>query len=103
MALGLGRRAAAEGRTRLVNHRVRPTPVEQMRERLEVARDRGTGFQQAWIHALRNITFPSRHSEAQPWRDALDETIDEWRAAYLGEAPSPFGAACGALALSVAA
>jgi hypothetical protein len=78
--------------------RVRPTPVEQMRERLEVARGRRTRFEQAWAHAMRTITFPSDWAEAQAWRDVLNATVDEWRAAYLGESPSPFGSACGLLA-----
>jgi hypothetical protein len=74
-----------------------------MRLRLEVAKRRHTPFQQAWIHALRNIKFPSTWDEARGWREALDSTADEWRRAYLGEEPSPIGEACGVLAFASAA
>lgn len=81
-----------------MTQRVCPTPVEQMRERLEVTRGRRTRFEQAWSYALRTITYPSDWGEAMAWRDVLDATVDEWRRAYLAEPPSPFGSACGVLA-----
>ena len=85
-----------------MNHRVRPTPVEQMRERLEVARGRRTPFERAWPHALRTIDYPKDWRESREWRAVLNDTVTEWRAAYLGEEASPMGSACGTLALAAA-
>lgn len=71
-----------------------PPPPEQMRARLEVARRRGTPFARAWAHAMREIHFVGDWDGRRLWREALEATVDEWRAAYLREPPVIPGVAC---------
>lgn len=53
------------------------------RERLAAARAAGSSFDAAWADALADVA-------AREWRDALEATRAEWRAAYEGTpAPAP--------------
>ena len=57
-------------------------PVERLRRELHAQRDAHVPFETAWPLAVARIG-----PALDPWREALDFALAEWRAAYLGEAP----------------
>lgn len=78
-----------------------PPPPEQVRERLERSRSKGLPFKLAWRGALNTLAVTG---EAKvEWHTALNETRDEWEAAYLREPPVVPGMATVASAVPLAA
>lgn len=66
----------------------RPSPVSQMRERLETARAAGVDFDTAWERAWTRILWPHDTMHRRAWKKALASTRVSWESIYNGECTS---------------
>jgi hypothetical protein len=58
-------------------------PGRLLAQGLRYARDRGLSFDDAWRQLLPTV-WPRDSALAVQWREALEATREEWRAAYEG-------------------
>jgi hypothetical protein len=63
----------------------RPSPVTQMRERLELAHAAEVPFDTAWVLAWTRIQWPHDTTHRRSWKRALASTREAWEAMYEGE------------------
>lgn len=72
----------AAGAAGLVDVIADPSPATDVREMLQLFRERGYPFEQAWSRAIRSL--PQRGQEINEWHFQLRRTKSAWRAAYEG-------------------
>lgn len=56
--------------------------TEELAAALRRARDQRQTFNEAWPMAVAVAVLSAPRAERQAWREALDETMPEWRACY---------------------
>jgi hypothetical protein len=81
----------------LPNRQRYATPAQQMRTLLSDGRANGLSFNAGWTTAWGQVRWPKDGPDRKNWKYALDETVEEWRAAYERE-PSGISAAVSQLA-----
>lgn len=57
-------------------------PPVQLLQLLGVCKLEGRPFEEAWTEARAALRYPHETATRQAFREALDETKDEWQAAY---------------------
>jgi hypothetical protein len=80
----------------------RPSPPEQLRERLAFQRARGAAFDHAWTRSVSALHWRNG-DDRHEWIPALEATRDEWRAAYEHREPDVTLRAVGGLQALLAA
>ena len=68
--------------------RVVAGPLQALRESLEVARASGIDFESAWKLSVENALTGHRGRVRHDWSQAIGDTREVWRSAYMGEPPN---------------